>query len=96
MTGMSEKIRVSLLSEHTYAVEVVEGTVLTHHRVSVPGDLLDDLGLVDVDEQQLVHETIEFLLEREPSTSIYEEFPLDTVASHFPDYAEEIRTRLAS
>jgi len=31
----------------------------------------------------------------EPATSIYEEFPLDTVASYFPDFPDELRTRLA-
>ena len=29
------------------------------------------------------------------ATSIYEEFPLDTISSHFPDFADELRTRLA-
>jgi hypothetical protein len=64
--------------------------------VVVPTDLLDDLGLIDVDEQQVVRQSIEFLLEREPATSIYDEFPLDTVASRFPEFADELRTRLAS
>jgi hypothetical protein len=93
---MSEKITVHPLAEHEYAVEVTEGTTQTRHRVVVPPDLLDDLGLVDVDEQRVVRESIEFLLDREPATSIYEEFPLDTVASRFPDFADELRARLAS
>ena len=93
---MSEKIRIRPLAEHEYAVDVTEGTTQTRHRVVVPTDLLDDLGLVDVDEERVVRESIEFLLDREPATSIYEEFPLDTVASRFPDFADELRTRLAS
>ena len=92
---MSEKIRIQPLAEHEYAVDVTEGTTHTRHRV-VPVDLLDDLGLVDVDEEQVVRESIEFLLDREPATSIYEEFPLDTLASQFPDFADELRARLAS
>jgi hypothetical protein len=93
---MSEKIEVRPLAEHEYAVDVTEGTTHTHHRVVVPPELLDDLGLVDVDEQRVVRESIEFLLDREPATSIYEEFPLDTVASRFPDFGDELRARLAS
>ena len=91
---MSEKIRIQPLAEHEYAVDVTEGTTHTRHRVIVTTELLDDLGLAGADEQRVVHETIEFLLEREPATSIYDEFPLDTVASLFPDFADELRTRL--
>ncbi|HEU5034470.1 MAG TPA: hypothetical protein VFT62_06905 [Mycobacteriales bacterium] len=92
---MSEKIRVQELAEHEYSVDVTEGTTRTRHRVVVPTELLDDLGLVGVDEHQVVHETIAFLLDREPGTSIDDEFPLDVVASRFPDFADELRTRLA-
>ena len=92
---MSEKITVQPLAEHEYAVDVVEGTTRTRHRVVVTSELLDDLGLVDVDEQRVVRESFEFLLEREPATSIYDEFPLDTVASRFPDFGDELRARLA-
>ena len=93
---MSEKIRIQPLAEHEWAVDVTEGTTRTRHRVVVPTELLDDLGLVDADEEQVVRESIAFLLEREPATSIYDEFPLDTVVSQFPDFADELRARLAS
>jgi len=92
---MSERIRIQPLAEHEYAVDVTEGTTKTRHRVTVPIDLLTDLGLPGADEQTVVRETFAFLLEREPATSIYEEFPLDTVASHFPEFPDELRTRLA-
>jgi hypothetical protein len=92
---MSERIRIQPMGEHEYSVEVTEGTTRTRHRVTVPTDLLTDLGLAGADEQTVVHESFAFLLEREPATSIYEEFPLDTISSHFPDFADELRTRLA-
>ena len=96
MPGMSERIRIQPLADHEYAVEVDEGTTHTRHRVIVPVDLLDDLGLVDVDEERVVRESIEFLLDREPATSIYDEFPLDTVASRFPEFPDELRARLSA
>ena len=92
---MTEKIQIQPLAEHEWAVDLTEGTSRTRHRVVVPTELLDDLGLVDADEELLVRESIAFLLEREPATSIYEEFPLDTVAAQFPDFADELRSRLA-
>jgi len=92
---MAEKIQIQPLAEHEWAVDVTEGTTQTRHRVVVPTELLDDLGLVDADEEQVVRESIGFLLEREPATSIYDEFPLDTVAAQFADFADELRSRLA-
>lgn len=61
----------------------------------VPEDLLTDLGLAGADEPTVVRESIAFLLDREPATSIYDEFPLDTLAGRFPDFADELRARLA-
>ncbi len=95
MSGMSEKIRVQELTEHEYAVEVTEGETRTHHRVTVPADLFADAGIAGADETQVIRESFAFLLEREPVTSIADEFPLDTVATRFPDYLDELRTRLA-
>lgn len=92
---MSEKIQILPLADHEYAVDVTEGTTRTRHRVVVPADLLDDLGLSGADEQQVVKESIAFALDREPATSLYDEFPLDTLAGRFPDFADELRARLA-
>jgi len=94
VSGMSEKIQVRILDAHTFAVDVTEGETRTHHRVVVPPELLDELGLFDTDEERLVRESFGFLLDRTPSTSIDEEFPLDTLASRYPDFADELRTRL--
>ena len=92
---MSEKIQVRTLDQHTFAIDVTEGETRTHHRVVVPPELLDELGLFGADEELVVRESFAFLLDRSPSTSIDEEFPLDTVASRFPDFADELRARLA-
>jgi bifunctional DNA-binding transcriptional regulator/antitoxin component of YhaV-PrlF toxin-antitoxin module len=92
---MSERIQAREMGPHEYAVTVTEGTLTTNHRVTVPEDLRADLGVAGADEQQLVTESFAFLLEKEPSTAIYEEFPLDVILDRFPDFADEIRARLA-
>src|SRR4051795_13495825 len=51
LPGMSERIRIQAMAEHEYAVDVTEGTTQTRHRVIVPAELLDDLGLSGADEQ---------------------------------------------
>ena len=47
----------------------------------------DDLGGV-------VRESFEFLLEREPASSIMSEFSLEVIPNYFPEYKEELPKRL--
>jgi hypothetical protein len=54
----------------------------------------DDPQLGNVDQQTIVRESMEFLLEREPPTSIMSEFSLDVIPRYFREYDAEIRRRL--
>ncbi|MGI9121135.1 MAG: hypothetical protein ACR2G7_13620 [Acidimicrobiales bacterium] len=92
---MSE-IDVTAMEPLRFAVQVTEGTLTTSHLVRVPPSLLDDLGLSEGDAPLVVRETIGFLLDREPATSILAELTLDDVSRFFPDYLDELTTRLAS
>ena len=47
------------------------------------------------DVERLVYETFDFLLEREPRESILRAFDLTVVSRYFPEYDDEIRSRLA-
>jgi hypothetical protein len=49
-----------------------------------------------VDGERLVQETMRFLLEREPATSILPEFSLDDVPRFFPEFHEQLRRRLSA
>lgn len=91
---MSE-ITITPMEPGHYGVQVAEGDTTTSHRVAVPDTLLDDLGLNGVDPELVVRETIGFLLEREPATSIMSEFSLDQVPRFFPEYYDELQARLA-
>lgn len=90
---MSE-ITITAMEPGHYGVQVTEGDTTTSHRVTVPGSMLDDLGLDGVDPELVVRETFGFLLDREPATSIMSEFSLEQVPGFFPDYYEELRARL--
>lgn len=98
-------VTVRHLGPHEYAVEVAESdahgnapaALSTNHRVRVDEQVLDDLGIINPDredEEALVRESIEFLLEREPSTSIGNSIDLSDVSSRYADYLTEIPTRL--
>ena len=64
------------------------------HSVTVPEGLIEELGLPEDDLERVVRESFEFLLEREPASSIMREFSLDVIPTYFPEYREELPKRL--
>lgn len=79
-----------------FGVQVEEGHLTTSHRVRVTDGLVDDLQLGDAERSQIVAESIGFLLERVPATSIPDELKLDDIAHEHPEYYDELRARLRS
>lgn len=92
---MSE-IAVTPMEPGHFGVQVTEGHETSSVRVAVPDGLLDDLALFDVPAERVVEETIGFLLEREPYSSLQGELDLHSVAGRYPEYYEELRARLAA
>ena len=88
-------MRVTPMAPGEFGVEVEEGHQVSGHRVRLTGQFLDDLLLTDVDQEAIVRETFDFLLEREPHTSILPEFSLDDVSRYFPEFPEELQRRLS-
>jgi hypothetical protein len=66
----------------------------TSHQVSVPTGFAASLGCGDAAPGELVRASFEFLLEREPATSILRQFSLDVISQYFPSYPAAIGTRL--
>ena len=88
-------MRVVSMAPDEYGVEVEEGNEVTGHKVRLNPTFLDDLLLSGVDGEQIVRQTIDFLLEREPATSILPEFSLEDVSRYFPEFPEELQRRLS-
>ena len=61
----------------------------TTHRVRVSRAERERYGTEDVVD--LVKRSFEFMLAREPNTSILREFDLSTIERYYPEYAREIR-----
>ena len=78
----------------TREFEVVVGEGGGTHHVTVPEGLTAELGLPEDDLEVVVRESFEFLLEREPASSILPEFSLDVIPNYFPEYREEMPKRL--
>jgi hypothetical protein len=79
-------IIVTPLADRAYEVVVDGGS---RHRVTVPERFGDD------DLERVVRVSFEFLLEREPASSIMREFSLDVISGYFPEYEDELPRRLA-
>lgn len=91
-------IDVRHLGPHHFAVSVQEsqGTPRLDHEVTVDDRFLDDFGLIDPDraqEEDLVRQSVQFLLDRKPATSMDHRFNLSDLGDRFPDFFDEMRTR---
>ena len=89
------EIVISSTGPGEYRVVVRDGDSETSHQVTVPEHLIGELGLGDDGSERLVRESFEFLLEREPPSSIMSEFSLDVISSYFPEYEDELSRRLS-
>ncbi|MEP6693532.1 MAG: hypothetical protein ABJB39_02690 [Chloroflexota bacterium] len=71
------------------ATVTVTAPTKTSHMVRVSKAELERYGGGDV--YDLLRRSIEFLLEREPNTSILREFDLGTIERYFPEYAAAMK-----
>lgn len=86
-------IKVSKINDQTFEVTVEDRTVTTH-RVTVTPDVYQDLTGGEVSIEELVEKSFEFLLQREPNTSILRSFDLEIIGRYFPEYRKTIRGML--
>ena len=87
-------IRITPSGPHEFGVEVSQGGETTSHRVIVPESLLSDWHLDGTAAEAVVRESFNFLLEREPASSILPEFSLAIIPRYFPEYRDELPKRL--
>lgn len=86
-------ITVSKLSETKFEISV-QGRTPTTHTVTVSPEYAAKLGGGSVSTEVLVQRSFEFLLEREPNTSILRSFDLPVITRYFPEYERVIRGML--
>jgi len=75
----------------TFAVTVKESGDSSRHEVTVDDDYHQELTDGQIDKEELVRRSFEFLLEREPKESILSSFNLRVISRYFPSYEDEIR-----
>lgn len=88
------KVTVRTLTESTFEV-TVEARATTTHTVTVDPDYAARLTDGKVPTERLVSRSFDFLLEREPNTSILRRFDLPVIGHYFPEYERTIKNMLA-
>lgn len=86
-------IDVKKIDETTFQV-TVDGGRQTTHTVTVKPDYYQKLTGGRVPPEQLVEKSFEFLLDREPNTSILARFDLPVIGRYFPEYESTIQTMI--
>ena len=69
----------------------VTNDVSTSHTVTVTNQSLTDLTNNNVTKSQLLQFSFDFLLKREPNTSILSSFDINVISRYFADYGAEVR-----
>ena len=83
-------ISIKKISDDLFEVTVVK-TATTIHGVAVTDQSLTDLTDNNVTKTQLLDFSFEFLLEREPNTSILSSLDINVISWYFSDYKDEVR-----
>ena len=78
-------IKIAALDEDLFEVSVSTSQT-TKHRVRVTDAVHADLTNRAISKVDLIERSFEFLLEREPNTSILSEFNIETINRYFPEY----------
>ena len=78
-------ISVIAKSQHTFEVVVITQSTTTH-LVTVSDAIHTKLTNGKISKETLLEKSFEFLLEREPNTSILSQFKIEVISQYFPDY----------
>ena len=83
-------VSIRKLSDDVFEVTVTK-TSTTTHTVTVTDQSLTDLTDNNVTKTQLLKFSFNFLLDREPNTSILSSFDINVISRYLSDYKDEVR-----
>ena len=83
-------LSIKKLSDDVFTVTVAEASTTTH-TVTVTDQSLNDLTDNNVTKTQLLKFSFNFLLDKEPNTSILSSFDINVISGYFSDYKDEVR-----
>ena len=83
-------ISIKKRTDDVFVVTVADGMTTTH-TVTVTDQSLTDLAGDNMTKTELLGFSFNFLLDREPNTSILSSFDINAISSYFSDYGDEVR-----
>ena len=83
-------ISIKKRTDDVFVVTVADG-ITTTHTVTVTDQSLTDLTDNNVTKTLLLEFSFNFLLDREPNTSILSSFDINVISKYFSDYRDEVR-----
>ena len=83
-------ISIKKQTDDVFVVTVTD-SVTTTHTVTVTDQSLADLTDNNVTKTQLLEFSFNFLLDREPNTSILSKFDINVISKYFSNYKDEVR-----
>jgi hypothetical protein len=86
---VAQSIRVRKIAAETYEVTVA-GTRTTTHTVRASAAYVTKLSRASETPEALIARAFEFLLAREPNTSILAQFDLPVIGRYFPEFETTI------
>lgn len=86
-------IHVEAAEGDDYRVRIEDSGGSSRHTITVT-DEESERYAPGADREELVRESVRFLLEREPKEAILSSFSLSTIEGYFPEYDEEIGRRV--
>ena len=84
-------ISITSKDKDTFSVTVA-GSSTTTHTVTISDQTHSKLTGGKISKKTLLERSFEFLLQREPNTSILAKFKLEVISQYFPDYAKQAST----
>ena len=83
-------ILVQEVSPNNFKV-VVTQKITTEHHVTASKDFLNQFTKYNVSPENIVKHSFEFLLDREPNTSILRKFDIAVISNYFPEYTQTVK-----
>ena len=80
---------ITELSKDKFEI-TVNADQITKHVVSVTDQMLLNLTKNKISKEELLNFSFNFLLEREPNTSILSKFDIIVISKYFPEYISKV------
>ena len=83
-------IFIKELSDNKFEI-TVNKKLITKHTVLLTDEYYDILTKKKISKKKLLEYSFQFLLDREPNTSILSFFELNIISKYFPEYENQIK-----